>query len=79
MNMLDPFTAEKLVASKQAGLRAEAKRAALRETLARDSHATDPGPLLRAIDVAVRRVRQSLAQVWNSGVRRVAKVARASR
>lgn len=77
---MDPFIAGKLVAGKQSELRAEAKRAALREDLPRHSHATDDRRLfMQAMHAAGRLAHHYVTQVWNGGVRRFAASARASR
>ena len=61
--VLDPYIAERLVAGKQAELRAEAKRAALRAALARKSPMTEYHRSIGAIGVARRLLRRGATQV----------------
>ncbi len=79
MAMLDPFTAEKLVAWKQAELRAEARQAAQREAVARESNVTEHLQSIREIRAAERLVLRTVAHVWNRSVKGAAGLVRASR
>lgn len=77
--MLDPFTAEKLVAGKQAELRAEARPAAQREAVARESNVTEHLRSIREIRGAGRLVLRTVTNVWNGSVKGAAGLVRASR
>ena len=79
MGLLDPFTAEKLVAGKQAELLAEARQAALLEAVAQGSNVTEHPLSLREIRAAGRLVLRTVTDVWNRSVKGAAGLVRASR
>lgn len=70
VDTLDLYTAEKLVARKQAELRAAS---------ARESEVTEYMLSIRAIRAAARLVRRAATQVWNGSAKRAAMLGRASR
>src|SRR5712691_4859600 len=79
VDTFDMYTAEKLVAGKQAELRAEAEQTALCAVLARQSLATELLLPIRALQTAGRLVRRSANIAWNSTVKGTAAFDKANR
>jgi len=74
---VDPFIAEKLVTFKQADLRAEAERAALREALPRKPEVRTW--LTRALKAAAKLALRVATSVWDGSFKGAAALLRASR
>ena len=74
---VDPFIAEKLVTFKQADLRAEAERAALREALPRKPEVRIW--LTMALKAAAKLALRAMTGVWNGSFKGAAALLRASR
>ncbi len=74
---MDPFITEKLVTFKQADLRAEAERAALREALARKPEVRTW--LTMVLKAAAKLALGVMTVVWNGSFKGAAALLRASR
>ncbi len=74
---MDPYTAKRLVAYRQAELLAEARQAALVAACAQE--ATEHMPSIRAIGAARSLFLRGVTQVWNGGVKGAAGLGRAGR
>ncbi len=74
---MDPYTAERLVAYKQAELIAEARQAALDRAWAQE--ATEHMLSIRAIGAARSLLLRAVTQVWNGGLKGAAALGRADR
>src|SRR5260370_21089417 len=74
---MDPYTAERLVAYKQAELIAEARQAALDRAWAQE--ATEHMLSIRAIGAARSLLLRAVTQVWNGGLKGAGALGRADR